>query len=431
MPFVPHFKPSLNAPLFKNGPWPAGTGMTVTITGLPPVRLDATTFGLCGGMAFLTRDIFESGTPQLSQTDSSAIPNSLVAHIMDRLVASFNGPETKARWIGLTESLDHDTAIRGWGVFHQTVEECQAITDDIDAGRLCPIGLVLKESFNPVDVFYNHVELVWGYTREGDILQLCVYDCNLPARDDIFIKLDVSSTTPAKVITTNGTDNIDGASGRTRGFFRLSYTHADPSPAYGANWADIGHANDLVAMAAINNKLFASDKNNQLWWRDAVGHDVDWHHIGHANDLIAMAAINNKLFATDKNNRLWWRDAVGHDVDWDDIGHANDLVAMAAINNKLFAADRNNRLWWRDAVGHDVDWHDIGHANNVVAIAAINNKLFAADTNNRLWWRDAVGHDVDWHDIGHANEVVAMASINNKLVAVDRNNRLWWRDPVT
>jgi hypothetical protein len=76
--------------------------------------------------------------------------------------------------------------------------------------------------------------------------------------------------------------------------------------------------------------------------------DRNWDHIGHANNVVAMAAINDKLFAATGDNRLWWRDPVGTDVAWAHIGHANNVVAMAAINNKLFAATSDNRLWWRD-----------------------------------------------------------------------------------
>ena len=35
-----------------------------------------------------------------------------------------------------------------------------------------------------------------------------------------------------------------------------------------------------------------------------------WDHIGHANGVVAMAAINNKLFAATSDNRLSWRDPV-------------------------------------------------------------------------------------------------------------------------
>jgi hypothetical protein len=170
-----------------------------------------------------------------------------------------------------------------------------------------------------------------------------------------------------------------------------------------ANWEGIGDAIDgadvVMAMAAINNKLFAVTANNLLWWRDPVGTDVDWAHIGDAIDgadvVVAMAAINNKLFAATNDGRLWWRDPVGTDVDWEHIGDAIDgadaVVAMAAINGKLFAATDDDKLWRRDPVDQNVNWEHIGHANAVVAMAAINNKLFAATEDGRLWWRDPVG----------------------------------------
>jgi hypothetical protein len=80
--------------------------------------------------------------------------------------------------------------------------------------------------------------------------------------------------------------------------------------------------------------------------------NVNWDQIGYANDVTAMAAINNKLFTSTRQNRLWWRDPVGVDVNWDRIGHANNVHAMTAINNKLFAATNDNKLWWRDPVGY-------------------------------------------------------------------------------
>jgi len=123
-----------------------------------------------------------------------------------------------------------------------------------------------------------------------------------------------------------------------------------PDGLFGVPWVHIGHANDVVAMAAINGKLFAATKDNLLWWRSPVGQNVNWVHIGHANDVVAMAAINGKLFAATKDNRLWWRNPVGQNVNWVHIGHANDVVAMTAINGKLFAATKDNRLWWRDPV---------------------------------------------------------------------------------
>ncbi|HVQ91123.1 MAG TPA: hypothetical protein VMU51_08805 [Mycobacteriales bacterium] len=78
--------------------------------------------------------------------------------------------------------------------------------------------------------------------------------------------------------------------------------------------------------------------------------DVPWTRIGHAYNVVGMAAVNNKLFAADVYGGLWWRDPVGYEVSWTRIGHAYNVVGMTASNNKLFAADVYGGLWWRDPV---------------------------------------------------------------------------------
>jgi hypothetical protein len=235
--------------------------LTVSIPLLGNVNLDATQFGLCGGMSFLTRDIFESMTPQLRNTDPTKIPVALADLIANRLVQSFDGPATVGRWLTLTALPDHDTDFWGSGVFHQTVDECAAIMGDIDNGVLSPIGLILTgPSWWPGDVFKNHVELVYGFDLADSQLTLHVYDCNNPGNDDITITLDISSTTPAKVIATNGTDDRDRP-GQIRGFFRLPYTHADPAAAYiddatvVSNWWKgqmTPGSNDTATVIAVN-----------------------------------------------------------------------------------------------------------------------------------------------------------------------------------
>jgi hypothetical protein len=324
MPFVPTFRPSQNAPLFHNGPWPQGTNLSVSIMGLPSVSIDTTQMGLCGGMSFLARDIFESGTPQLRQTDASTIPLQLAQHILARLVDSFDGPATVHQWIAATQAQDHDTLVWGAGLFHRTVAECPAIMSDIDAGILCPIGVVLVQSMAPWDVFQNHAELVWGYERFGDMLRLHTYDCNAEGRDDIVIELDISSLTPAKPITTNGT--AGPTAGHIRGFFRLPYTHVDPSPAYiptawshyvqlGSNQISAGPAacsggpNRIdVFVRGTDNRLYTKSWNGDGW--------TDYRQLGTEEFLDNPAAVSwgpNRIDVFDRgtDNRLYtksWHD---------------------------------------------------------------------------------------------------------------------------
>ena len=107
-----------------------------------------------------------------------------------------------------------------------TVAGCSTIMQEIDAGRLCPIGLVAARRWIPWDVFKNNGVLVWGYERAGDRLTLYTYDSNFPGRDDITLRLDLSSHGPGTPITTNGTDGP--TAGCLRGLFRVPYRSANP-----------------------------------------------------------------------------------------------------------------------------------------------------------------------------------------------------------
>lgn len=263
---VAGFMPSTRAPLFRNGPWPPGTSLSVSILGLPPVTLDVTPMGLCGGMSFLARDIFEAGTPQLRNRVASAIPPELVQHVLSRLLDSFSSPAIVARWLATTQALDHDTAVWGAGLFRQTLDEIPGILGEIDAGRLCPIGLVLVHSYAPWDVFKNHVVLVWRYERHGDVMTLRTYDCNRPGRDDIVIELDIGSPVPAKAITTNGTEG--DTPGQIRGFFQLPYAHVDPSPAYiddAAVTAVIAPPTPTGTAATVPVRVTATNTGSTTW----------------------------------------------------------------------------------------------------------------------------------------------------------------------
>ncbi|WP_327000317.1 matrixin family metalloprotease [Dactylosporangium sp. NBC_01737] len=198
---------------------------------------------------------------------------------------------------------------------------------------------------------------------------------------------------------------------------------------YALPWRDIGHANNVVAMAGLNGKLYCATSDNQLWMRDPVGWEVDWVAIGHANNVVAMAGLNGKLFCATSDNRLWIRDPFPWEVDWTDIGHAATVVAMAALNGKLFCATADSNLWMRDPSPWEVNWTDIGHANNAVGMAGLSGKLFCATADGNLWMRDPSPWEVDWTDVGHANNVVAMDAVNGSLFCATSDSRLWMRPP--
>jgi hypothetical protein len=226
---VPGFLPSTIAPLFPNGPWPHLT--TLQIPGLPPLPVNGRQWGLCGGMSFIARDIYACrGQQQLRNSRSEDVPESVVDHIVQRLLDSYANPLVVKMWLDADSMPDHDTWT-GPGLFRVTFNGLSYIRSEIHAGRPVVIGVVLTQSSNPIDAFDNHQVLVWGLDQNGDALTLRTYDCNYPGRDDIYIRLDASAPTPAKTIETNGTDNPSHP-GTIRGFFPIPYGLSSPAPLF-------------------------------------------------------------------------------------------------------------------------------------------------------------------------------------------------------
>ncbi|QRM36009.1 hypothetical protein [Microvirga sp. VF16] len=170
-------------------------------------------------MTFLTRDIVEAGQPQLCAQDPTQIPLALAQHLLRRQIESVKGASMITRWITSIWQPNDATGLWGRSLAQVTITESSAIMQEIDAGRLCPIGLVTARRWIPWDVFKNHVVLVWGYDCDGDQLTLYIYDSNFPGRDDITVRLNLSSRGSDRQITTNGTDGP--TAGSIRGFFRL------------------------------------------------------------------------------------------------------------------------------------------------------------------------------------------------------------------
>jgi hypothetical protein len=196
-------------------------------------------------------------------------------------------------------------------------------------------------------------------------------------------------------------------------------------------WRDIGHATEVVGLAAMNGKLYAATSDNKLWVRDAVLSEVDWREIGHATGVVAMTGLGGRLYAATSDNKLWVREATDANVDWTQIGHADGIVAMTSHDGKLYAANGANQLWMRDAVHADVAWTLIGHADNAVGLASAGPKLYGSSTGGTLWMRSPYATDVPWEKIGAAGvggRPGGMAADGGRLFVVTSNNRILVRD---
>jgi hypothetical protein len=244
--------------------------------------------GLCGGMAFTVRDYFEAGIPVPPDTTAPS-SGPLFDYLVRRLFDSFNlllplppplffdptppfgpGPATYM-WLMNPALPDHETDASRLGIaphgraWTMIISEWPKIKTDIDNGRLSPIGLISTKSVDPFQMGQNHQVLAYGYDLDGTDLSIHLYDPNWENDNTVTMSLSIADPQHTTPVTYS-------KGGRTvLCFFRPHYTFSDPSFNVGqVNWDHIGHANDVVAMAAINGKLFAATRDNRLWWRDPV-----------------------------------------------------------------------------------------------------------------------------------------------------------------
>jgi hypothetical protein len=84
--------------------------------------------------------------------------------------------------------------------------------------------------------------------------------------------------------------------------------------------------------------MYVATSNDKLWvWERAGSGAPQWKEIGLAQKIVGMTALNGKLYAATSMNELWVRDPVHQDRAWNRIGHADFLTAIAALNGKLYA----------------------------------------------------------------------------------------------
>ena len=96
-------------------------------------------------------------------------------------------------------------------------------TADLDRDLPSPLGIVTVHSNKPADLGLNHQVLAYGYSAQGPVTSVNVYDPNSGQDDGIAISFDTRTPTKA----TTFTHNID-ISHTIRGFFRTAYSPASP-----------------------------------------------------------------------------------------------------------------------------------------------------------------------------------------------------------
>lgn len=235
---VPGFLPSVNGLHFINS-FPREPDLTIDLPGIASIPVGDASNGVCGGMAFTVRDVFQ--TPGLAPVATTSIPDPgspLFHYIVERLIASFDVPNLGfLRYFDWMLTPDADTGLppllpRRGVAWKTIVEEWPArIRPELDAGRLCCLGLVTVAGTNPADLGRNHQVLAYGYDLDGAAnLTLRIYDPNTPpARaDQVTISLNLARPEQATPIA-----HTVAIAEPIRGFFRTDYSYRDPTDLLG------------------------------------------------------------------------------------------------------------------------------------------------------------------------------------------------------
>jgi protocatechuate 3,4-dioxygenase beta subunit len=229
MKLVPDFLPSTTGLKYSNDNWPSVPDKIIH-TPFGDISLGNASNGLCGGMVFASRDVFEAGKVAPPFTENPAAGSPAFNFVVDRLFDSMNIPDGVLKWYDWMRRSRHDIHPIGTvpGLSSLTInDEMPKVRRTIDQGHPCPIGLLLPEghSDNPFDMGKNHVVMVYGYEDAGNTTTIRIYDPNCPMDDGVIITFDNSHPDH----TTDFVHNRRSAP--AYGFFALDwYSAHDPSP---------------------------------------------------------------------------------------------------------------------------------------------------------------------------------------------------------
>jgi hypothetical protein len=229
---VDGFLPSLSAFRFTNS-WPKQPVVQVPVPGFGPVVLGDASRGLCGGMTYTVRDLFEAGLPPPDSDEPPEAGSPLYRYIVRRLIQSWDVPRGVVRYYRLGSLPDGDVKRLLWlrrGTWRITVaDEWSIVRRDLDEGRLSPLGIIGVHTSDPRQLGQNHQVLAYGYQQRGTTVTLRVYDPNTPRKraDEVTVSFDVAHPDRPSPI-----DHTIAIGKRpVRAFFRTRYRWKDPRDA--------------------------------------------------------------------------------------------------------------------------------------------------------------------------------------------------------
>jgi hypothetical protein len=219
------FRPSRHGLHFANR-FPPGPTVTLGPLDIRWLGVGDAAAGLCGGMAYLVRDLFESHVDPPPDTEPPPNGSPRFKALVRRQIESLDWLRVPLRFYDLGALRPHAATM--WsGLLRRRppaavtlAGEWPKIRSEIDAGRLAIVGLIRAETANPFKLTANHQVVAYGYDAEPGAIGLRLYDPNWPDRDDVEARLFLADGQPPRLESSTGEPLL--------GFFLSPYRHAEP-----------------------------------------------------------------------------------------------------------------------------------------------------------------------------------------------------------
>ncbi|MGG1678418.1 hypothetical protein ACIFOT_22175 [Neobacillus sp. NRS-1170] len=162
------------------------------------ISIGNASYGLCGGMIYAAMDYFEAKKPIPANPEAPS-SGPLFDLIVNRQIESFHLPFGIMKYLFLMNPIipDHETKASKLGAaphgrtWRMMKKEWPRIKNDLDNGKLSPLGIIRVKSFNPFQIRQHHQVLAYGYDLKENNLYINIYDPNLPNDDHITLSLNI------------------------------------------------------------------------------------------------------------------------------------------------------------------------------------------------------------------------------------------------
>ena len=221
---VPNFKPSKQGLPYANN-WGHYPDITIRLPKpFGSLRIGDASNGLCGGMVFAVRDLYEAQRLPPSGQPQEGSP--AFRFLVERLFTSFDIPDGVLKYYTWMNLPAHDTVLGPHGTSWLTIRDVMPVVRrSIDNGHPSPLGLILIHSSDPTLMGKNHQVLAWAYRDAGNTTTVRIYDPDAPGDDNANITFDHSNP--------NHTTNFQYSGGsHLYGFFTVPYRSRKPDPLF-------------------------------------------------------------------------------------------------------------------------------------------------------------------------------------------------------